>query len=307
MLSQRCGVNKVDWTPETLVANIEDLVTLPEVALRIARMVDDPTSSAAAIGREICNDAALTARLLRIANSPAFGLDGKIATVSRAIAVLGVKQVRDLTVGITAIRTFDGIANELVTMESFWRQSVLCALAAGHIAAHREGGRSESPFVAGLLHDIGQLVLFNQAPELARQALLMSIYAADEPGLWRCEREVMGFDHGDVGMRLAQKWGLPRVLQECIQFHHDPSQAKEYPIEVATIHVANTVAVLAEIGSTDLRDGPAISSPVLRALKLDHTTLAEIVLQTQESAQGMLPLLTGASMAVPAQAAARDL
>ena len=300
-------MNKVEWTPETLVANIEDLVTLPEVALRIASMVDDPTSSAAAIGREICNDAALTARLLRIANSPAFGLDGKIATVSRAIAVLGVKQVRDLTVGITAIRTFDGIANELVTMESFWRQSVLCALAAGHIAAHREGGRSESPFVAGLLHDIGQLVLFNQAPELARQALLMSIYAADEPGLWRCEREVMGFDHGDVGMRLAQKWGLPRVLQECIQFHHDPSQAKEYPIEVATIHVANTVAVLAEIGSTDLRDGPAISSQVLRGLKLDHTTLAEIVLQTQESAQGMLPLLTGASMVVPAQAAARDL
>jgi putative nucleotidyltransferase with HDIG domain len=296
-------VNTVDWTPETLVADIEDLVTLPEVALRIASMVDDPTSSAAAIGREISNDAALTARLLRVANSPAFGQDGKIATVSRAITVLGVRQVRDLTVGITAIRTFDGIANELVTMESFWRQSVLCALAAGHIAARRQGGRNESPFVAGLLHDIGQLVLFKRAPELARQALLMSIYAADEPGLYRCEREVMGFDHGVVGVRLAQKWGLPRVLQECIQFHHEPSEAKEYPIEVATIHVADTVAVLAEIGSTDLRDGPAISPMALRALQLDHATLAEIVLQTQESAQDMLPLLTGAPMAVPALAA----
>jgi HD-like signal output (HDOD) protein len=300
-------VNKLDWTPEALVANIEDLVTLPEVALRIASMVDDPTSSAAAIGREISNDAALTARLLRVANSPVFGQDGKIATVSRAIAVLGVRQVRDLTVGITTIRTFDGIANELVTMESFWRQSVLCALAAGHIAARREGGRSESPFVSGLLHDIGQLVLFNQAPELARQALLMSIYAADEPGLDRCEREVMGFDHGVVGMRLAQKWGLPHVLQECIQFHHDPGEAKQYPIEVATIHVANTVAVLAEIGSTDVRDGPAISSMALRALKLDHAILAEIVLQTQESARDLLPLLTGTSMGVSAQAAVHDL
>jgi putative nucleotidyltransferase with HDIG domain len=300
-------VNTVDWTPETLVANIDDLVTLPEVALRIANMVDDPTSSAAAIGREICNDAALTARLLRVANSPVFGHDGKIATISRAITVLGVRQVRDLTVGITAIRTFDGIANELVTMESFWRQSVLCALAAGHIAARRQGGRHESPFVAGLLHDIGQLVLFNRAPELAREALLMSIYAADEPGLYRCEREVMGFDHGVVGVRLAQKWGLPRVLQECIQYHHDPSEAKEYPIEVATIHVANTVAVLAEIGGTDLRDGPAISSMALRALKLDQATLAEIVLETQESAQDLLPLLTGAPMAVPALAAVQVL
>jgi HD-like signal output (HDOD) protein len=300
-------VNTVDWTPETLVSNIEDLVTLPEVALRIASMVDDPTSSAAAIGREISNDPALTARLLRVANSPAFGQDGKIATVSRAIAVLGVRKVRDLTVGITAIRTFDGIANELVTMESFWRQSVLCALAAGHIAARRQGDRNESPFVAGLLHDIGQLVLFNRAPGLARQALLLSIYATDEPGLCRCEREVMGFDHGAVGAMLARKWGLPRVLQECIQFHHDPSEAKEYPIEVATIHVANTVAVLAEIGSTDMRDGPEISSMALCALKLDHSSLAEIVLETQESAQGMLPLLTGAPITIPSQAAVHEL
>src|SRR5277367_5557815 len=104
-------------TPQGL---IEDLVTLPEVALRIARMVDDPTSSASDIGREISSDAALTARLLRIANSPVFGQNGKIATISRAITILGVRQVRDLTVGLTAIRSFDGIANELVTMESFW-------------------------------------------------------------------------------------------------------------------------------------------------------------------------------------------
>ncbi len=300
-------MNKVDWTPETLVANIQDLVTLPEVALRIASMVNDPTSSAADIGREICNDAALTARLLRVANSPLFGQNGKIASVQRAIAVLGVSQVRDLTVGITAIRTFDGIGNDLVSMESFWRQSVLCALAAGHIATRRENGRTDSLFVAGLLHDIGQLVLFNRAPELARQALLMSIYAADEPGLWSCERELMGFDHGVVGVRLAQKWGLPRVLQECIEFHHRPAEAQEYPVEVAIIHVANTVAVLAEIGSTEMGDGPAISSMALRMLKLDPATLAEIVLQTQESAQGLLPALTGAPMTMPAHAAVHEL
>ena len=74
--------------------------------------------------------------------------------------MLGVRQVRDLTVGITAIRAFDGISNNLVTMEIFWRHSVLCAVAAGQIAGRRGAGRAESPFVAGLLHDIGQLVLF---------------------------------------------------------------------------------------------------------------------------------------------------
>jgi HD-like signal output (HDOD) protein len=285
---------EVGMTPEGLVATIKDLVTLPEVALRIANMVDDPTSSATDIGREIANDAALTGRLLRVANSPAFGQYGKIATIPRAIAVLGVRQVRDLTVGLTAIRTFDGIGNELVTMESFWRHSILCAVAAGQIAARRNGGRGESPFVAGLLHDIGQLVLYSRAPDLARQALLMSADAVDDVGQYICEREVVGFDHGSVGLALAQNWGLPRLLQECIQFHHEPDRAQVHPLEVATIHIANSVAVLAEISSTDLRDAPEISAGALRTASLDPVNLEEIVLQTQQSAAEILPLLAAA-------------
>jgi len=287
-------VNKVEMTPQALVANIEDLVTLPEVALRIARMVDDPTSSASDIGREISNDAALTARLLRIANSPVFGHHGKIATISRAIAVLGVRQVRDLTVGLTAIRTFDGIGNELVTMASFWSHSLLCAVAADQINARRGAGRGDTPFVAGLLHDIGQLVIFNRIPELARQALLMSVDSVDDTGLYLCERVVMGFDHGAVGAALARNWGLPRSLQECIEFHHQPDRAIEYPAEVATVHIANSIAVLAEIGSSDPGDAPAMSAAALRAAKFDAAGIAELVEQTRQSAAEVLPLLIAA-------------
>ena len=301
-------MSTADLTPEGLVASIQDLVTLPEVALRIARMVEDPTSSATDIGREISNDAALTARLLRVANSPAFGQLGKISTISRAITVLGVRQVRDLTVGLTAVRTFEGIGNELVTMESFWRQSVLCAVAAGHLAARRGCGRAESPFIAGLLHDIGQLVIYSRAPDLGRRALLMSVDAPDDLGLYLCEREVMGFDHGKVGAALARNWGLPHSLRECIEFHHEPLRAEKYPIDVAIVHIANSVAVLAEIGSTDLGDAPAISAHALRAAKLDSASVMETVLKTQESAPEMLALLGGAGEAqISAPAAVRAL
>jgi len=257
-------------------------------------MVDDPTSSAADIGREISQDAALTARLLRIANSPAFGQHGKIATISRAITVLGIRQVRDLTVGLTAIRSFDGIGNELVTMESFWRHSVLCAVAAGQIADRRERARDDTSFVAGLLHDIGQLVLFNRAPVLERQALLMSIDSADDRGLFLCEREVVGFDHGAVGLALARNWAMPRSLQECIAFHHEPLRAQAHALEVATVHVANSVAVLAEIGSSDLADAPPISAAALRAVNLNADGVREIALQTRKSAAEVLPLLVAA-------------
>jgi putative nucleotidyltransferase with HDIG domain len=281
-------VNTAELTPQKLVASIKDLVTLPDVAMRIARMVNDPNSSAADIGREVSKDPALTVRLLRIANSPALGQNGKIATISRAITLLGVRQVRDLTVGLTAVRTFDGIGNELVTMASFWRHSVLCAVAATHIAERRKGSRDDSPFIAGLLHDIGQLVLYSKAPELARRALLMSVDDPDDMGLYVCEREVMGFDHAAVGVALARNWGLPLSLQECIEFHHEPERAPSHPLEAATIHVANSVAVLAEIGSGDFTDAPRISDAALRAIKLDAASLTEIIAKTSETAEDVL-------------------
>jgi putative nucleotidyltransferase with HDIG domain len=283
-----------DLTAEGLTAGIKDLVTLPDVAMRIARMVEDPSSSAADIGREISNDAALTARVLRIANSAAYGQNRKIATVTRAITVLGVRQVRDLTVGLTAVRAFDGISNDLVTMDVFWRHSVLCAVAAGQIAARRDAARTESPFVSGLLHDIGQLVVFSRAPEAARASLLMMADAPDDLGLYLCERAVLKFDHGAVGASLARNWGLPDSLQECIEFHHEPHLARRFAADVAIVHVANSVAVLAEIGSTELGDAPALLPAALKTARLDAADLPGIVMQTREAAAEIMSLLLAA-------------
>lgn len=285
----------VDWTPQGLVDTTKDLVTLPEVALRIAQVIQDPKSSSNDISREIALDAALTARLLRVANSPACGHPGKIGTLSRAITVLGMQQVHDLAIGLTAIRAFDGIGNELVTMQSFWRHSVLCAVASGKIAAWNGGRRSAgSPFIAGLLHDIGQLVLLGQVPDLARRALLMSVDSSEDRDYFLCEREVIGFDHAAVGGALARTWGLPRALQECIEFHHEPARAPEFLVEVATVHIANSLAVLAEIDSRDLGDAPVIAALALQAANLSADNLMEIVLETREAAADMLPLLIAA-------------
>lgn len=298
-------MHTVDLTPDSLVADIKNLATLPEVALRIAQLAEDPGSSAADIGREISRDPALTLRLLRVANSPAYGHLGKIANISRAIAVIGVRQVRDLTVGITAARTFEGIGNELVTMESFWRQNVLCAVAAGHVAAHRGGRTGESPFIAGLLHDIGQLVIYHVAPDLGRRALLMWVDAIDDRDLIECEREVMGFDHCAVGAALARQWHLPRSLQECIEFHHEPARAREFPLDVATVHVANSVAVLAEIASSNLADAPPLCPAALELLKIDQKDILGILEQTLRSAPDLLSLLGAGDAPLPEPVAQR--
>lgn len=284
---------QANLTPRGLVDQVKDLVTLPEAALRISRMVNDPNSSSSDIGREISNDVALTARLLRLANSPALGTQGKISDIGRAITVLGTRQVRDLTVGLAAIRSFDGISNHLITMESFWRHCLLCAAAASHVAARRRGNRGDSPFVAGLLHDIGQLVLFSKAPELERKALSKSIDEYGDIDLYLCEREVLGFDHQAVGLALAQSWGLPSTLQECIAYHHEPHRAQAHPNEVATVHIANSIAALSEIGSDNLADAAPISPAALRLAHLDEAGVLDILHLTNESAAEVTGLVMG--------------
>jgi HD-like signal output (HDOD) protein len=247
-------------TPELLVGDVAALVSLPEVVLRINALVDDPKSSAEDIGGAVAQDAALTARLLTLANSAMFGLSRQVDTVGRAIAVLGTRQVRDLTLGLAAVRTFAGIPNELVSMRSFWHHSVLCALTARQLAGECRRGRPDSSFVAGLLHDVGQLVLFNKLPEQSRAALLMSIDEPNEPALHLCERALLGFDHAAVGGALARRWQLPAALAECIEFHHEPARARSHPLDVAVVHVANSVAALIEIDSTEFGDAPPIES-----------------------------------------------
>jgi putative nucleotidyltransferase with HDIG domain len=179
-------------------------------------------------------------------------------------------------------------------MEVFWRHRVLCAAAAGQIGARRDAAHTESPFVAGLLHDIGQLVMYSRVPDASRRTLLMLADATDDVGLYQCERAVMAFDHAAVGASLARNWGLPDSLLECIEFHHEPHLARLHPVDVATVHIANSVAVLAEIGSSELDDAPALAPAALKLARLDPEALPQIIELTQAACAEIMPLLLAA-------------
>lgn len=262
--------------PATLVGDVAMLVSLPEVVLRINELVDDPRSSAEDIGLVVAQDAALTARLLKLANSAMFGRSRTVDTIGRAIALLGTRQVRDLTLGLTATRAFDGIPNELVTMNSFWHHSLLCGVAARQLAGACSRGRPESSFVAGLLHDIGQLVLFNRLPNESRCALLMASHEPARPPVYLCERKMMGCDHAAVGGALARSWKLPENLAEAIEFHHEPARAREHPLIVSVTHLANTVAALAMLDSREFDDAPPVDPVAFEVTGLNRAQLLEV-------------------------------
>lgn len=264
-----------------LVKGAGELVTLPDVFVRINQLVEDPDSTTADIAKAVSQDPAFTVRLLRIANSPFYGFSSTIETVSRAVTLIGTSQVRNLALSTSVARTFAGLPNELVSMENFWHHSLYCALIA-RILARRMGMDAEALFTAGLLHDIGELVIFNRLPEQAKEALLLVLDSADELPVYQAERQTLGFDHAAVGGELARQWRLPPMLTECIAYHHDIQRAQLCPQETALVHIANILALMAEVDTLELNDVAPID-PL--AWKVTALVAEEVIAPTVREAQ----------------------
>lgn len=234
---------------QDLINSATNLVSLPEVALRVNEIANDPDSTADDMGKVISQDPALVVRMLKIANSAFYGVSTEVETITRAIAILGTKKIRDLVVSTAASDAFDGIPNNLITMQDFWHHSLYCGLLAQILANQSKKVNPESIFIAGLLHDIGQLLMFNQLPEKSHETILLLMEGTEELETDEAERHVFGFDHTEVGAELVKSWKLAPVLQECVAFHHAPEKAKDFPAEVALINIANAVAVMADFDS----------------------------------------------------------
>lgn len=271
------------------------LVSLPAIAIRLNKMVDDPGTTAADIGKLISQDPALTMRLLQVANGSFYGLSSRVDTIARAVTVLGTRQVRDLVLATSVTKAFSGVPNQLMTMEEFWRHSLYVGLAARLLASHLQRRDSEALFTAGLLHDVGRLLIFNQEPVLAHQAFVHGLTQPagfDSPVL--AEREVLGYDHAEVGWALAARWKLPERLQECIRYHHHPMHATDFSVEVAIVHIANTIAHMAELDTQDPRDAPPVHPVAWERTGLSVSMLSEIIESAQQQVVELESLILAA-------------
>lgn len=267
---------------QELVSKASDLVSLPEVSLRVNELANDPDSTADEMGKVISQDPALVARMLKIANSAYYGLSTEVETITRAIAVLGTNKIRDLVLSTAASDAFDGIPNNLITMQDFWHHSLYCGLLAQILAKKSKKIHAESIFIAGLLHDIGQLLMFNQLPEKSHEAILLLMEGSVELETYEAERHIFGFDHMQVGAALIKSWKLSPVLEECVEFHHEPQKAKEFPAEVALINIANAVAVMADFDSMSEDDEiPMINPASWELTGLSKEDLPEAIKKAQ--------------------------
>ena len=234
--------------PKNLIGEEDETIfSLPKVYFELQESLADPDKTFQDLGAIIALDPALAARLLKMVNSPFFGFPSKIETISHAISIIGMDQLTDLALSTLVIHQFRGIPNNLFNMEKFWRHSIACGVVARSIADFRNDKNIERFYLAGILHDIGRLVIFKKEPALARDTFYRS--RERQENIYLSEQKLMGFDHADVGRELLKAWKLPMRLVEAVGGHHQPQNAKDFPVEAAIIHTSDYIAHVMQAGS----------------------------------------------------------
>lgn len=264
-------------TIEQMVEDVSTIHSLPMFYTQLSQAIDHPRSSVADIAKIISEDQGLTARILKMANSPMFGYFSRIDTISKAVTIIGVVQVRDLALAVSVLDVFKGIPEDLVNMEQFWRHSIATGLAARTLATSQREANLERFFVAGILHDAGRLVMYVQVPDLCRQ--LLEECRATGNLLYQAERQRFAFDHADVGAALLRRWKIPPSVAEPVACHHDCLRANQYPREASILHFADILAHALEFGSSGEVLVPPLNAAVWERLQLSTRFLPALVNQ----------------------------
>ncbi len=207
-----------------ILDRVDELPPLPAVAARIMSMADEERTSALDLAQVISTDQALTAKLIRVSNSAYYGFARRVSTVREAVLVLGFKQVRQLVVGASVMNGFKrnwALDDGAFDLDLFWGHSVATAVGAEAIAKATHTARPEDAFTAGILHDIGRLVICQVMP--TEFASAVSRAKQSHTSLHETERELTGYDHAEVGRALGERWRFPWHLAEAIATHHDES------------------------------------------------------------------------------------
>jgi HD-like signal output (HDOD) protein len=241
------------------IARSENLPVLPQVATVVLRLADDPNASARNLEKMIERDPALSAKTLRVANSSYYGLSN-VGTVARAISILGMNTIRSLVISVSFQQMTSGrMTAKNFDKVAFWSHSLAVATAARILGKMQVPDKAEELYIAGMMHDVGYLVLDRFYPNELDEAIRTA--QADKVSVCDAETKLLGFNHGTVGGLLAQKWGLPAPLEHAIKYHHCVSEDTEHQQLSAIISVADFLAHSAGLCNNS-PEGIATADPV---------------------------------------------
>ncbi|MFZ5996578.1 MAG: HDOD domain-containing protein [Nitrospirota bacterium] len=257
------------------IEKIDALPTIPTVLRKLLAIIDKPRISINDIGVFIANDPVLTSRVLKIVNSPIYGFPGRIASVNQALILLGLNVVRGMLLGVSVFEAMQK------TMVGLWEHSLGCAITSRIIAKKKGLKEPEELSVAGLLHDIGKVVLGLKFPDEYKQ--VMETAEKSEVFIFDAERNHFKINHADAGAWVAQKWNFPKSLVEIIEYHHKPHLSRAFPLETAIVHVADILTRAKGFGFAGDHFVPAMNPAAWEMLKLSEGAMKDILVEMEET------------------------
>jgi putative nucleotidyltransferase with HDIG domain len=272
-----------------LDADMDALPPLPTVVQRLIHLLGREEVSRDEVTDVLAEDQSLVARVLRVANSPFYGIQHKVAGIHEAIVVLGFRAVGNLALAASLRGCFTPPPHSGIDPLAFWRHSIGVGAAARVLAGHAALS-PEAAFTAGLLHDMGKLVLATLHTD-AYVRVLQRAWAEDCSHL-AAERHVLGFDHAQVGGRLATRWHFPPAIAEAVAHHHAPCAAP-HGTYLDVVHLADILAHALDLGQDVHAQVPPVDAGAWQRLALDAPTLAALLPRIQREYDKLCTLLSG--------------
>lgn len=230
------------------LAGVSEISSLPEITARIVQVVEDPRATAHEMHDIVRADPALAAKILKVVNSAFYGLPSQIASLDRAILMLGLSAVKNIALAASLSRLFvvEDVSEQFAARD-LWRHSVAVGVAARLLAESGGAVEADEAFVAGLVHDLGLVAMQQLFPANLRE--VVDRCHAETLSFCELERHVVGADHQMLGAFLAERWKFPPTLRQAIEFHHQPGDADAQYRGLATaVYVADTQCGLQRFG-----------------------------------------------------------
>lgn len=268
-------------TLDEVVDNLRILLPLPEAVLRAIELISNSRSSTAMVAKAIESDQALTAKMLQLANSAYYSPRRRIPNVEQAIVRVGYATTKEMLLSAAAWHGLERVRGvRTLPVRDLWRHSLGAAFCARTLAGMVGQVRAEEAYTTALLHDLGLLAVMQAAP--AEMARVVEISTKGRP-LAQAEREVLGFDHAEVGAKLLEMWQLPESSVATVRWHHEPMAVAHDEPQVFIVHLANTLSHAMGLHTWPMATWEPANREAVEALGLDLAA-AEMVIKEAERA-----------------------
>lgn len=273
--------------PNEVVIRLEKLPTLSAVVVDLLNCIDQEDMDIRTLAAKVSLDQALTARTLRFANSPFFGSQSKITTIPKAISLVGLQSVRYLVTATALAGHFPDDRCQGFDSRAFWRHSIATAVCCKVIAMHLHLNQDYA-FTAGLLHDIGRLVLVSCFPQ--HYAAAIAYRHQRDCTLLDAERAILDTDHVATGCVLAAHWNFSEIIQQAIAGHHAPENLGNASI-ACVVHVANSIVQALDLAGAEDDIVAPVSQMAWDRLDISESDYAQIFWQTQKQFEAITQIL----------------